>query len=74
MAAFITAFPRVLRADATSLLAFHGPPNRSVVWVLNGSGTLTIIDDVTDGMGRAFALYAPGAVGDSPLVEVRYGA
>ena len=70
----LTATPDQVRADATSLLVFIGPANRSGVWSLVGSGTLDAITNYTDGQGRAYAKYTPGNVGDTVTVSFHHGA
>jgi hypothetical protein len=72
--ATIQAYPQQVRADATSLLVFIGPPDSAVSWSLTGNGTLTSISTFTDGQGRAYARYTPGSPGDTPTVTVDYGA
>lgn len=59
----LTAIPDQVRADATSLLLYVGQPTTPVVWSLTGSGSLHVLDDMTDGAGRAAAIYTPGTVG-----------
>lgn len=69
----ITAMPSsTVKADASVLLVFTGPPNRYVSWGLTGSGTLSIITQVTDASGVALAKYTPGTVGDTPTVTAAY--
>jgi hypothetical protein len=71
--ATLTATPAAVRADATSLLVFLGPPNRSLFWALSGSGSLAQVAARTDAEGRAFAKYVPGSVGAVVTVSVQYG-
>lgn len=67
----IRAFPRNVRADASALLVYKGPPNVTVEWALTGSGTLTPGPGYTDANGYAHAVYAPGT--GSPTITVTHG-
>lgn len=58
--------------DGSCLLVFTGPPYRAVTWGLSGSGTLTILNSVTDAQGVALARYNPGTAGDTPTVSATY--
>lgn len=70
----LTATPSQVRADATALLVFVGPANRSLLWSIAGSGTLSNLSLRTDAQGRATAKYTPGTVGDVVTISVTYGA
>jgi hypothetical protein len=71
----ITAMPsKSVAADGSCLLVFSGPVNRRVTWTLTGSGTLSILSEVTDANGVALARYNPGTVGDTPAVSVTYAS
>lgn len=69
----LTVFPQEVKADATALVIFTGPPFVSVSWSLTGSGALTPNSTMTDAAGTASAVYTPGAPGDHPVVEVTHG-
>lgn len=58
--------------DGSCLIVFTGPPYRAVLWSLSGTGTLTLISEVTDAQGVALARYNPGTAGDTPTVSVEY--
>jgi hypothetical protein len=58
--------------DGSCLLVFTGPAYHYVQWTLSGSGTLTILNQVTDAQGVALARYNPGTAGDTPTVSVHY--
>lgn len=58
--------------DGSCLIVFTGPPYRAVLWTLSGTGTLTLISEVTDAQGVALARYNPGTAGDTPTVSVQY--
>ena len=62
----------LVRADGSCVIVFTGPPYRSILWTLSGSGTLTLISEVTDAQGVALARYTPGTAGDTPTVSVHY--
>lgn len=68
----ITAYPTEVATDATSFLVYTGEPNVAVDWGLTGDGTLTVITDVTDAFGRAWAKYTPGTLG-TKTVDVTVG-
>lgn len=72
----ITAMPSTLVAeDSSCLLSFTGAPNRVVIWgITGGSGTLSILTDVTDANGVAMARYNAGAVGDTPTITATYAS
>lgn len=70
----LTAYPSQVRADATCLLVYNGLPNKSVAWVLTGSGSIASLALATDSTGRAAAIYTPGTEGDTITIEVVSGA
>lgn len=72
--ATLSASTQQVHADGTALLTYQGTPNRTVVWTLLGSGTLTPLSPVTDPTGMAGAVYTPGRVGDVVTIEVQAGA
>lgn len=69
----LDAYPRAVRADATSLIVLLGPPDRAVSWSIAGSGSLAILSERTDAQGRAYAKYTPGTAGNAPTVTASYG-
>lgn len=72
----ITAMPSTTIAeDSSCLLAFSGTPNRVIVWeATGGSGTLTVLTNVTDANGVAMAKYSAGAAGDTPVITATYAS
>jgi len=70
----LAASPTSVRADATSLLTFLGPPDRKVSWGLTGDGTITPLTSRTDAQGRAYAKYSPGTPDTTVSVTVIYVA
>jgi hypothetical protein len=68
----ITAYPAEVATDASSFLVYTGEPNVAVDWNLTGDGTLSVITDVTDASGRAWAKYTPGTLG-TKTVDVTVG-
>lgn len=70
----LTAAPAGVRADATSLILFVGPPHRAVTFTATPSGTVLGAQAVTDAQGRAYAVYQPGTPGDTVTIEAAYGA
>jgi hypothetical protein len=62
----------LVRTDGSCVIVFTGPPYRAIQWTLAGSGTLTLISEVTDAQGVALARYNPGTAGDTPTVSVHY--
>lgn len=71
----ITAMPGpVVAHDSSCLLVFTGAPNKVVTWSLAGSGSLTILTNLTDANGVAMARYNPGTLGDTPTVSVTYAS
>jgi hypothetical protein len=72
----LTVYPSRVYADSTgAMVVLSGLPNRAVTWsIASGDGTLTPITNYTDAQGRAAAMYVPGTVNTTPVIEVRYGA
>lgn len=64
-----------VRAGGSAILAFLGPPDRSVEWGLSeGGGLLLPITDYTDQYGRAMAKYDTGGFEGDVVIQVEYGA
>lgn len=64
----------LLRADATAIVVFEGPPNVAVTWsVASGAGVVTPLDTRTDGSGRAWAKYDPVGIAGAAVIEVQHG-
>ncbi len=61
-------------AGGGTLIIYNGTADRSVVWRLTGSGTLTTITNYTDHNGNAAARYTPGTVGETVTIEIESGA
>lgn len=68
----ITVYPAPVRADASALVVFSGPADRSLAWSLDGPGTLTPLSLSTDRNGQAAARYTPSGIG-SATISVEYG-
>lgn len=70
----ISAMPATPRADASTLLAFDGPPHVIVEWsIASGPGTVTPLADATDATGRAWAVYRPNGASGTATIRVRHG-
>jgi hypothetical protein len=67
----ITAYPQNVCADASALLVYQGLANVTVIWELEGSGTLVPGPGYTDSNGYAHAVYRPGA--GNPIIRVTHG-
>ncbi len=68
--------PGTVAVDADIMIQLSGIPSRVVIWSLSGStGTLTVLNDVTDDFGRASAIFtpAPGEEGVTATIQVEYG-
>lgn len=71
----ITAMPsHIVADDGSCLLSFTGLPNRMVTWSIFGSGTLSILSEVTDANGVALARYNAGTAGTQPIITVKYAS
>lgn len=63
-----------LRADATAIVVFEGPPNVAVTWlVASGPGVVTPLSGRTDAQGRAWAKYDPAGIPGPATIEVEHG-
>lgn len=70
----LSAIPSNVAEDATSLLVYVGEPFVTVDWeIASGDGSLTVLNEHTDVQGRAAALYTPGTLGSSVVVQVTAG-
>jgi hypothetical protein len=64
-----------VRAGGSALLAFLGPPDRSIEWsIVEGGGQLLPITDYTDQYGRASCMYDTGGFVGDVVIQVEYGA
>lgn len=70
----ITATPKEVRADATSLILFIGEPGLAVTFSAVPSGSILGAQTTTDAQGRAACIYQPGDVGDVVTITAEYGA
>jgi hypothetical protein len=72
----LTVYPSRVHADSTgAMVVLSGLPNRAVTWsIASGDGVLTPITNYTDAQGRCAAMYVPGTVNTTPVIEVQYGA
>ena len=72
----LTVYPPSVYADSTgALVVLSALPNRAVNWsIASGDGTLTPITTYTDAQGRAAAMYVPGTVNTTVVIEADYGA
>lgn len=71
----IIAMPsKIVASDSGCLLAFTGEPNKTVLWAITGTGTLTILTNVTDANGVAMARYTAGTAGTQPTITVTYAS
>lgn len=69
----IRVIPRRPRADSRSIVALVGAPaNVAVNWIAS-AGTMHVINDRTDSLGRASAIFEPAGEG-TVEIEVTYGA
>ncbi|WP_196251648.1 hypothetical protein [Cupriavidus necator] len=63
-----------LRADATAIVVFDGPPNVAVLWsVASGPGVVTPLGGRTDAQGRAWAKYDPAGLSGAAVIEAEHG-
>ncbi|MNT32122.1 hypothetical protein D3C72_1679850 [compost metagenome] len=63
-----------LRADATAIVVFEGPPNVAVAWSLtSGTGVITPLASRTDAQGRAWAKFDPIGIAGTATIEVEHG-
>lgn len=70
----LTANPVSVRADGSTLLVFQGPPGVAVAWrVASGPGQLVPLANVTDGAGRAWAVYYADGGSGTARVRVEHG-
>lgn len=70
----LTATPRQVRADATSLILFLGEPNLALTFSASPSGSILGAQTTTDAQGRAACIYEPGLPGDVVTITAQYGA
>ena len=70
----LDAYPKEVRADATTLIMLVGPADRAVTWGLTGTGSISPLTERTDSQGRAYAKYTPGDPDTTVTVTADYGA
>lgn len=63
--------------DATALVTVTGQPDKAVYWSLaNSAGSITPINNRTDSLGRAAAIFTPDVtdLGNLATITVQYGS
>lgn len=69
----IQARPMWVAIDANSMVVVVTDPGTPISWSLEGNGTLTPIDLVTNDLGVAAAIVTPtGSVGDELIVHAEH--